>query len=912
MTERVVLAYSGGLDTAVAARTLRDERGLDVVAGFVDLGQPFDRAAIEARATAAEAELRFVDARSAFAEGFCLPALHANALYEGKYPLVSALARPLIAAEVVRLARETGARFVAHGCTGKGNDQVRFETAFATLAPDLQIIAPVRDAALPRAESLSRAIAFGIPVSSEARTFSVDENLWGRTAECGPLEDPWAEPPAEAFGLTVDPRSAPNDPEEMTLSFRAGRPVAIDGVEMALPQLIAAVTEVAGRNGFGRVDMLENRLVGIKSRELYEVPGALALYAAHSDLEDLTLERDLAHEKSGLERRWAELCYYGQWYGPLHSGLRAFMAETQPHVTGDVRLRFFRGSCTVVGRRSPMALYDEGLATYDGNRDRFDHSNAAGFVALWSLPLRVWGERESGTKPLQPEARPPEPPQQPEPQPMRPASAASPHAAATPPRPMWAGRFPGPPSDELIAFTSSLSFDGALIEHDLRATAAHVGALFAAGLLEEAERSALASTLDELLTAAKAGAFSFDPADEDVHSAVERVVTQRLGPTGARVHAGRSRNDLVAADLRLWTKDAARDLASSARALASALGDRAGEHLGSVMPGYTHMQRAQPVTLGHHLLAHAFALVRDAERFGAAARSADVSPLGAGAVAGSTLGLDNAGTAATLGFSRTFDNSIDAVSDRDFALDFLCACVTAAIHVSRLAEDVVLWSTTEFGFARVSDAYATGSSMMPQKRNPDVAELARAKCGRVLGDLVRLATVMKGLPLAYDRDLQEDKEAVFDARDAVAGSLDAMRGLVQTLVFDTERMRLACAGGGLLATDVAEQLVSKGMPFREAHERVAGLVARLESDGRELGDAEPDDWASAGMQAPDSLDPADSIALRDFKGGPAPAAVARQLETLRSALAGGTEPGSPYNQPRRDARADEGARLESV
>ena len=396
MSERVVLAYSGGLDTSVAALTLREERGLDVIACLVDLGHPFDADAVRTRAEAAGADLRVIDARERFAEEFCLPALHANARYEGKYPLVSALARPLIAEEIVRVARASGAALVAHGCTGKGNDQVRFETSFAALAPELGVLAPVRERAMSRDEALQKARAAGIEISTEAKTYSVDENLWGRTVECGPLEDPWTEPPADAFQLTTDPLSAPDEPAEVVVAFEGGRPVALDGEPLGLTELIARLTALGGAHGFGRVDMIENRLVGIKSRELYEVPGALALIAAHADLEDLTLERGHAHVKSDLERQWAQLCYDGEWYGPLHAGLRAFMEHAQERVTGEIRLRFSKGSCTVVGRRSPHALYDHGLATYDQASDRFDHRQAEGFVALWALPIRVWAEHGSG------------------------------------------------------------------------------------------------------------------------------------------------------------------------------------------------------------------------------------------------------------------------------------------------------------------------------------------------------------------------------------------------------------------------------------------------------------------------------------------------------------------------------------
>ena len=897
MTDRVVLAYSGGLDTSVAARSLREERGLDVVAAFVDVGQAFDPDEVRYRAQAAGAELHVVDARDSFATSFCLPGLHANALYEGKYPLISALARPLIAAEVVRVARETGAGALAHGCTGKGNDQVRFETTFAALGPDLEVLAPVREAARSREESVELARRWEIPISAEASTYSVDENLWGRTVECGPLEDPWTDPPEDAFVLTANPRSAPDEAVEVTVSFEAGTPVAVGGERFSLPDLVAYLDRAAGEHGFGRIDMIENRLVGIKSRELYEAPGALALIAAHRDLEDLTLERDLAHEKTALERRWAELCYYGQWHGPLHGALRAFMAETQERVTGEVRLRFYKGSCAVAGRRSPTGLYDLSLATYDRAADRFDHRLAEGFVSLWSLPLRVWASRGAGEgapaiAPA-PSAPPPASPVQRAPAPDAPPPGAGPSEAPAPSgdggrevtKPVWSGRFAEGPSKEAAAFTRS-TLDRRLVVADLLATRAHAGALRRAGLVNDEEADRLTSGVDSLMGEAAAGRFPFLDDDEDVHVAVERALTERLGPLGARIHAGRSRNDLVATDLRLWIKGAADGLADKVRGLAAALADRAEQHAGDAMPGYTHLQRAQPVTVGHHLLAHAFPLARDVERLDRAVRAADVSPLGAGALAGSSLGIDPAATASELGFGGQFENSIDAVADRDFALDFLAACLQVAVHLSRLGEDLVLWTSQEFAFARPADAQATGSSAMPQKRNPDVAELARAQAGRVLGDLVALATVLKGLPIAYDRDLQEDKAAVFDAHDVLAPALDAMTAFITTLAFDTDRMRAAAEEGFILATDLAEGLVAVGVPFRDAHDRVGKLVAELETDGRTLLDLTDEERARLGTNAP-ALTAEASVAGRKTPGGPSAESIRGQVSALRSRLTRG-------------------------
>jgi argininosuccinate lyase len=452
---------------------------------------------------------------------------------------------------------------------------------------------------------------------------------------------------------------------------------------------------------------------------------------------------------------------------------------------------------------------------------------------------------------------------------------------------VWGGRFSSGPGEDANAFTRDRT-DRRLLVPDLVATRVHAAALNRAGLLDADELARMRAAIDELLQKAERGEFPFDDGDEDVHAAVERLLTERLGPLGAKIHAGRSRNDLVATDLRLWVKHAAFDLAGRVRALASALVDRAEQHATDPMPGYTHLQRAQAVTLGHVLLAHAFPLTRDITRLERAADAADVSSLGAAALAGSTLGIDPAGTAADLGMSRPFDNSIDAVSDRDFALEFLAACLSTAIHVSRLGEDLVLWSSAEFGFSRVDDAYATGSSIMPQKRNPDVAELARAQAGRVLGDLVTLATVLKGLPLAYDRDLQQDKPAVFDAFDALQPALDAMRGLIVTLEFDTDRMRAATEGGFLVATDLAELLVTRGVPFREAHERIGRLVAKLDADGRSLDDVEAHEWEALDRdldaETSELLRAEMAIARRTTPGGPSETSVRDQIATLRARL----------------------------
>ena len=391
MTDRIVLAYSGGLDTSVALRWLAEEYGAEVIALLVDVGQGVEREQVEARAAAAgAAETVIVDARDEFAHEFVLPVLQAGALYEGRYPLVSALSRPLIARHLVKVARERGAGAVAHGCTGKGNDQVRFETAVAALAPDMAVLAPVRDWGMTRSQEIAYAEQHGIhvPVRS-GEAYSIDHNLWGRSIEAGPLEDPWAAPPEHAFALTAAPDRALPAPQEVTVAFEAGLPVAIDGEPLDLVPLIGRSGALAGAHGVGRIDMIENRLVGIKSREIYEVPAAALLLAAYGGVEELVCERDLAHAKSGLALRYAELVYNGLWYSPLRLALDAFMNEAAAAVSGEARVKLYRGSCQVVGRRAPDSLYDHGLATYEEG-DRFQHQAAAGFIHVWSLPTKTW------------------------------------------------------------------------------------------------------------------------------------------------------------------------------------------------------------------------------------------------------------------------------------------------------------------------------------------------------------------------------------------------------------------------------------------------------------------------------------------------------------------------------------------
>ncbi|MPZ66842.1 MAG: argininosuccinate synthase [Pseudonocardiaceae bacterium] len=395
MSERVVLAYSGGLDTSVAIGWIAQETSAAVVAVAVDVGQGGeDLETIRKRALACGAvEAVVADARDEYAEQYCLPALQANALYMDRYPLVSALSRPLIAKHLVEAAKYHGAATVAHGCTGKGNDQVRFEVGIGALAPDLSVIAPVRDYAWTREKAIAWAEDRDLPIDVSKRSpFSVDQNVWGRAVETGFLEDLWNAPTKDVYSYTSDP-AAWNAPDELVISFEAGVPVAIDGSPVSMLEAIQQLNDRAGAHGIGRLDMVEDRLVGIKSREVYEAPGAMALITAHQELENVTVERDLARFKRNVEQRWTELVYDGLWFSPLKHALDTFVADSQRHVSGEIRLGLAGGRASVTGRRSESSLYDFNLATYDEG-DSFDQSLAKGFVQLWGLPSKIAAKRD--------------------------------------------------------------------------------------------------------------------------------------------------------------------------------------------------------------------------------------------------------------------------------------------------------------------------------------------------------------------------------------------------------------------------------------------------------------------------------------------------------------------------------------
>jgi argininosuccinate synthase len=399
-SDRIVLAYSGGLDTSVAIGWIAEETGAEVIAVAADVGQGGeDLEVIRQRALDCGAvEAVVADVRDEYADEYCLPALQANALYMGRYPLVSALSRPLIVKHLVAAARKYGASTVSHGCTGKGNDQVRFEVGIGALAPDLRVIAPVRDSGMTRDKAIAFAEEKGLPIDvNKTSPYSIDQNVWGRAVETGFLEDPWNGPIEDVYAYTANPTEA-REPDEVVLTFEHGVPIAIDGRRVSVLQAIEELNRRAGAQGVGRLDMVEDRLVGIKSREVYEVPGAQVLITAHQEMENLTVERDLARFKRGVEQRWSELVYDGLWFSPLKRALDEFLASSQQHVSGEIRLTLHGGSATVSGRRGEASLYDFSLATYDAE-DTFDQSLAKGFVELWGMPSKIAAKRDQRLMP---------------------------------------------------------------------------------------------------------------------------------------------------------------------------------------------------------------------------------------------------------------------------------------------------------------------------------------------------------------------------------------------------------------------------------------------------------------------------------------------------------------------------------
>lgn len=449
---------------------------------------------------------------------------------------------------------------------------------------------------------------------------------------------------------------------------------------------------------------------------------------------------------------------------------------------------------------------------------------------------------------------------------------------------LWHGRFAGGPSEALQALNDSLPFDQRMFREDIAGSRAHVRMLGDVGLFTEAERDGVLAALDTVEHEIESGSFDFQANDEDIHTAVERRVTE-LEPAGAKMHTGRSRNDQVATDLRLWTRSAIDEVLELIERLQRTLLTHAEQAGDAYLPGYTHLQQAQPVALSHHLLAHGWALARDAERLVDARKRTNVSVLGAGALAGSSLPLDPEKSAAYLGFDAVFDNSLDGVADRDFVAEVLFALSLLGVHLSRIGEEWILWASTEFGFVTLDDGFSTGSSMMPQKKNPDIAELARGKAGRLIGHLTGFLTTLKGLPLTYNKDMQEDKEPLFDTVDTVRLTLLALDGMISTTTFNTEAMAAQAASPYAAATDLAEWLVARGMPFRDAHAVVGEKVRRALAGEGALGELVAAD-PQLGDEAAALLEPGVSVTRRTTRGGGSPAAVADQIERFRARLDG--------------------------
>lgn len=464
---------------------------------------------------------------------------------------------------------------------------------------------------------------------------------------------------------------------------------------------------------------------------------------------------------------------------------------------------------------------------------------------------------------------------------------------AAEPKPLWGGRFSAAPTGELERFGASLPFDKRMWKQDIRGSKAHAAMLAHQGVISAEDAEAIRAGLDEIAGEIERGEFTFDvDRDEDIHMAIERVLTERIGPAGGRLHTGRSRNDQTAVDTHMIARDLADELLASLEGIQQVLLDRAEEQFGVVMPGYTHMQPAQPVLLSHHLLAYFWMFSRDHKRVADARAAANKCPLGAAALAGTTYPLDRAMTASELGFDEPVANSMDAVSDRDYLLDLIYACSVCQIHLSRLCEELVWWSSAEFGFVEMDDAHSTGSSIMPQKKNPDFAELVRGKSGRVVGDLMSLLVTVKGTPLTYDKDLQEDKEPLFDAADTVLGSLMACTGMLATCTFKADRMREASHEGYMAATDLADYLVGKGLPFRQAHAVVGRIVGDCVREGVTLQQLTTDELRSYSElfddDAHEALDIDNIVRRRTTLGGTGHDAVRAQLAQARDVLAAET------------------------
>src|SRR5947199_63116 len=790
MGQLVVLAYSGGLDTSAIVPWLREKYGARVLCFAADVGQGPDELTglVEKAKRSGAVDCVVQDLREEFVRDFVFPTLRAGAVYARTYLLGTAMARPVMAAHHVALAQRVDAHALAHGCTGKGNDQVRFELTYAALAPELQVIAPWREWQFKGREDLIAYVkAKGVPVQATVeKPYSTDRNLRHCSHEGGILEDPAREPPDHIFVMTKDPLRRP-------------------GVRRSLVDAGAGCARCRGRehseagDRCGAVEALQGRPRGRGTgKPVRAVP---------------TLVR---HLRQGQRLR--------------SKGCRRVHPSLRPLDPDRVRPR---GGAPPAGSR-----------------------------------------RGGGMMPRQPT----EP---------APAPAPAPTPAPPPAHQMWGGRFSLGPSEALDALNRSLPVDHRLWPQDVAASKAWVHALGRVGVLTSSEETQLLEGLDRVAERLADGAAVGAP-DEDVHTLVERLLYADVGAVAGKLHTGRSRNDQVATDLRLWTLGAVDQLDRDLAALGRALVARAEEGVDVLLPGYTHGQRAQPVRWAYVLLAHAWPLVRDRQRLADARRRVAELPLGSGALAGSGFPVDRVLLKEALGFRALCANALDATGDRDFVAEVLFALSLVGTHLSRLAAELVLYSSAEFGFVRLSDDFSTGARLLPHTRNPDVLQLARAKSGRVLGDLVALLTTLKGLPAGYSKDLQEDKPLLFDAFDTLGLVLPAVSGAVAALTVDAERMH-AALDASLRATDLADLLVESGVPFRESHGLVGRLVREAERSGVPL-DHVPIPAAAA-------LHPALGAALaqlgtwehsiegRATPGGASRASVDEQLAALQLAFA---------------------------
>ena len=616
----------------------------------------------------------------------------------------------------------------------------------------------------------------------------------------GNWKTPANAPFPSTWQISKSPQEAPDREEQVQIEFEKGIPVGVNGMRLDPVSLVELLNEIGGRNAIGRVDIVENRFVGIKSRGCYETPGGTLLITAHRELEALCCERDVMHFKQHIALKYAELTYYGLWFTPLREALDAFVASTQQEVTGTVTLSLYKGNVSVVSRQSDFSLYRTDLSSFTMG-ESYDQKDAAGFIRILGLPSRSRARSRAEGKGEAREVR----------------SDANENVVG-----------PLPPASR-----PRVRELAAVVRIRLPIAGVRAGGQFRARprpapMRSSVRRRTWSPCCKASIKSAKMPRlrteFVNDPEAEDIHHFVEKQLVKIIGDPGYKLHSGRSRNEQIATDLRLYVRAGCDEIGDAISKLISAFLERAEKAGTAAMPAYTHLQRAEPVLVAHWLLAYVEMLFRDLDRLADCRKRANLCPLGSAAVAGSTLPLDREHMSGELGFTAPTANSIDATSDRDFVLEFVNALSLLALHLSRWAEEMLLFSSQEYGFLRLPEAYSTGSSAMPQKMNGDLLELTRGKAGRVIGDATSLLITMKGLPLAYNKDLQETQEPLFHATETVISLLPLVTGWMESVEFNFERMQKAADTGYMNAFAAATYLVRKGVPFRIAHEQVGKAV----------------------------------------------------------------------------------------